>query len=107
MDMYMCNYYVLNRILVSLQEIEQDMLPEACLQKVEEYKDRLVNFKARRRKSSISLSPALILQARGVRVFPEDSTCSSSTTSTTSRSVLDFTSHVGVVEPWLPRVVVA
>ncbi len=72
------------------------MLPEACVQRVEEYKDRLVNFKARRRNSSICLSPVMILKARGVHMFPEESSSSPSTTSTTrSVSVLLHGGWVG------------
>lgn len=66
------------------------MLPEACLQQVEEYKDRLVNFKARRRKSSICLSPTMVLKARGIRMFPEDSSSSGPCTSSATRSVFGF-----------------
>ena len=87
--MYYYTYYSLSIIMyMPLQDIEQDMLPEACVQRVEEYKDRLVNFNARRRKSSIGLSPVTILLSRGVHVFPEDTRSTSSSSNT--RSVLHF-----------------
>ena len=72
-----------------LQDIDQGMLPEACLQQVEKYRDRVVYHKERRRKSCYYPSPKLILEARGEHVFPDDTPSDpplSSTTSTSSPS---------------------
>ena len=54
------------------------MLPEVYHRQVENYKERLVNFKTRRRKeTSICPSPELVLRMEGKPMFEDKSTNSS------------------------------